>query len=191
MPDADDWKVDHPAIWLERYRRDRREEEYHTITLRHPTYPYTARLAEPTSERLTDIAADYLYKVARPLFGFPDELLRNHPTFLETKALIPLAWLPLVDDGQHPDASSFWINHYDHVRGRNAKLPQPVDRTAILLAVPSVKLNEHRRALGSRMAIRIVVHVARSPRTTDDGPHHRGDLLGRAAAHRQAQTRRP
>jgi hypothetical protein len=161
VPEADDWKVDHPAIWQERYR-DPSEGEYHTITLRHPTYPYTARLTEPepTSERLTDIAADYLYKVAGPLFGFPEALIRNQPTFLETKALIPLAWLPLVDDGQRPDASSFWINHYDHVPGRSAELPQPVDRTAILLAVPSIKLNEHRLALGSRMAIRIVVHVA-------------------------------
>ena len=82
------------------------------------------------------------------------------PPSWRRRRCIPLAWLPLVDDGQHPDASSFWINHYDHVPGRNAELPQPVDRTAILLAVPSIKLNEHRLALGSRMAIRIVVHVA-------------------------------
>jgi hypothetical protein len=160
VPDADDWKVDHPAIWLERYRPDRRDKESHTITVRHPTYPYTARVTEPTSERLTAIAADYLYKVARPLFGFRDELLRDRRSFVDTKALIPLAWLPLVDDVEHPDASSFWINHYDHIPGRNAELPQPVDRTAILLAVPSIEQNDERHALGSRMAIRIVVHVA-------------------------------
>jgi len=161
VPDHDTWRPDHRAIWQERVRRTG-DDEPHTITVRHPTYPFTARVAKPTGEELTgeeliQVAAQYLHKIV-PLFGFPTDLLTGRD-FNPTK-IIPLTWLALNDSpepAKRADAS-FWIKHYGQVPPEPGT--PPIDRTAILLAVPALKPNQQDRVLGSRMAIRIVAHVA-------------------------------
>jgi hypothetical protein len=160
VPDRDTWRPDHPAIWQERVRRTG-DDEPHTTTVRHPTYPFTAPVADPTGEELIQVAAQYLRKIAVPLFGFPTDLLTGRdfdPT--KIKSIIPLTWLAL-DDGRGPAEradASFWINHYGQVPPEPDT--RPIDRTAILLAVPALTPNQQDRVLGSRMAIRIVAHVA-------------------------------
>jgi hypothetical protein len=153
VPSAEEWNPESEAIWQEKIPSGER-----AITLRHPGYPFVdERNEDPTPDDLTDIAAAYLRKVAR-LFGLPEDLLAA-----ESDASMPppgsafrLTWLPIdMGDRPGPDAS-FWIRRFQGLPDN----PVPIDRTAILLAVPAVVVNDAEQVLGSRLGIRIVAHVS-------------------------------
>jgi hypothetical protein len=128
--------------------------ENRAITLRHPTYPAVASWTNEDPADLERIAAAYLTKV-RQLFGLPD-LFGSDGGF---KLDVPLTWLP-VDAAEPPaPGASFLIGRY----GEPAVRGEPIDRTAVLLAVETTDLRDlstPKQPLGSRRGIRIVAHVS-------------------------------
>lgn len=156
MLGADQWNAEHSAIWQERIELDGTSR---AITLRHPSYPFTAdyNRTSGTGEQLRAIAAAYLRKV-RHLFGLPADLLDDNGQF--QRSLISLTWLPIqIRPTPEPD-SSFWIHRYGRLQaGPDASLPNPIDSTAIIFAVPWSEVLKQQQVLGSRLAIRIVMLV--------------------------------
>jgi hypothetical protein len=163
VPDADHWNAEHPAIWQEKVGTG---PTARAITLRHPTYPFTADWAPQTGDPLVTIAAIYLEKV-KSLLGLED-----------TSGMLPLTSLPISDDGTNPRAlpNSVWITRRDQTS-------QIIDRTAILFFVQA--LNFHGlKPIGSRLGIRIVAHVSTGaqPRVRITGATRSIELLDRVLA---------
>ena len=160
MAYAEYWDVEHPAIWPEH------APDGHTIMLRHPSYPYEGptdgTIPNDRSATLINFAAGYLRKVSA-ILGLPGILEAadpDHPDVLTFVSTSALTWLPLHEgETPAPLGRSFWVRRYVHPE-RPANL---VDRTAIILAVQTMAPNEPERILGSRLGIRIIVHVAGGP----------------------------
>ena len=151
MPRAADWNAEDPAIWQERTGSGAAAR---AITLRHPTYPFTADWSPATGRQLQTIAASYLHKV-RGLLGLHGVDIVDGRSFVtSTSGIIPLTWLSISDGGENALdlARSLWIRRRDPSR--------VFDRTAILFAVQTLKDNDDAQALGSRLGIRIVAHVS-------------------------------
>jgi hypothetical protein len=132
--------------------------ENRAITLRHPSYPYLGTWESNDPADLVKIAAGYLEGV-RYIFGLP--ALFEPGT---TKFNVPLAWLPISLDDTPAPLASVWVKRFKDP----AHQADLIDRTAILLAVQSLRPDKAETALGSRLGIRIVAHVsreARPPRT--------------------------
>lgn len=172
MPDAEHWNAEHSSIWREIITVDHVSR---AITLRHPSYPYSEDWTPSNNDRLLDIAAGYLRKVAA-LFGLSAHiLLADGHKFAPTSDILPLTWLPFpADEHDRSLARSVWINR------RNPGQREPIlDRTAIVLAVQSLVENNLMTVLGSRLGIRIVAHVSddANPRVRITGATCSTDLL--------------
>jgi hypothetical protein len=155
VPVPQEWSPEHEAVVREDVPGTDR-----ALDLLHPTYPFEGTLADDGSDALIGFAATYLRTVSRTLglnqaLGNVPELFQDpdHPReFLDT---VPLAWLELAPDdpaGAAPQTRSFWVS-----RAGDAA---PFERTAVILAVQSVKANRPDWTLGSRLGIQIVAHVS-------------------------------
>jgi hypothetical protein len=150
MPDVDHWDAEHPAIWQEKVGTG---PTARAITLRHPTYPFTADW-DPRTGDLIKIAATYLEKV-KSMLGLQSVTFQDHT--IKTSGILPLTWLAVSNDGTNSRdlSNSVWISRRD---------PNPpsqiIDRTAILFAVQSLPDQGKPRPIGSRRGIRVVAHVS-------------------------------
>src|SRR5262245_46613300 len=162
MPHPNEWRATHAAIWRENAPGTTR-----AISLRHPTYPFEDILADDHSRTLIRFAAKYFTKV-RAILGLTDAL-GELDIFDEDSAQfrdsVPLLFLDVHSEESKPapPGASFWVSRYaDPMRHRDR-----VDRTAVILAVQSTVFDASRKdpkqPLGSRLGIRIVVHVRPSP----------------------------
>jgi hypothetical protein len=178
MIDETLWDPDNEAIW-----REEVPEENRAITLRHPTYPFPGQWNMTNPGDLLSIAAAYLRKVVGK-FGLRLDLLEETgfrftaPPPFE----IPLTWLPIGLEANIPGPlASVWVRRYRDLAGTPP--PALADRTAILLAVQSLVVNQPRTALGSRLGIRVVAHVSASGEVRITGSTCSSDLPGSADPH--------
>lgn len=145
MADLDEWNAEHSAIWQEKVGTG---PTARAITLRHPTYPFTAIWDRQTgSAGLIAIAESYRKKVAH-LLGLDTATMSG---------ALPLMWLPISDDGTNPRdlPNSIWITRH------NPDGASPViDSTAILFYVQALDHQGEPRPIGSRLGIRVVAHVS-------------------------------
>jgi hypothetical protein len=154
MPSEADWDIDHPGVTKELTPHQRR-----VIGLRHPSYPYVASWDDRDPEGIMAIAGRYLKRVGA-LFQLPPDLLQANLKFAERPSGLQMSWMPLephltdANDVRDP-RNSFWVRRYKNASTRNSL----VDLTAIVLAMQSVERNKPRTAIGSKMAIRIVVQI--------------------------------
>lgn len=152
------WNPNHPAIWQETIP-SHVPGKRRAITLRHPAYPFRGQWTMKDTEVLRSIAARYLRKVSVK-FGLPANLFVPKSSRFRKAPLpsgFPLTWLPIgFDDNLPGPRASFWITHYGALPADSALR----DRTAILLAVQAGIANDEQSALGSRLGIRIVMHVS-------------------------------
>ena len=161
MPLPHVWEPTHGAIWRENAPGTTR-----AITLRHPTYPYEGpnlgSIPNDHSNTLINFAATYLRKVSS-MFGLnaalseADIFEADSSNFLGT---VRLVWLPVhaTEGVPAPYLSSFWVSRYRMPQSHTGR----VDRTAVILAVQTVTANDPTQVLGSRLGIRITVHVSPS-----------------------------
>jgi hypothetical protein len=162
VPDADHWNAEHGAIWQEKVGTGLMAR---AITLRHPTYPFTADWVPKTSDRLIAIAATYFEKV-KSLLGLED-----------TSGMLPLTSLPISPNGENPRAlpNSVWITRRDQAS-------EIIDSTAILFFVQALNSPEGLKPIGSRLGIRIVAHVSTDARVRITGATRSIELLDRVLA---------
>src|SRR2546425_3133991 len=135
--------------------------EPRATVLSHPEYQYEASWTTDDPADLIAIAADYLAKT-REAFNLPP-LFDTDVAGVAKKFVVPLCWLQLARlpiDSQEPapPRASFWLKRFN----MDSDPPTVIHRTAVLLAVQSLIPNDDARALGSRLGIRILAHVAAS-----------------------------
>ena len=155
MPAGHDWKKDSPAII-------RTPSVGLATGISHPSYPFEGQWnAADAGHPVPKIAMAYLDAV-KQMLGLPLNLLKNTGEFRPRPSGMQLTWLPI----SAPDAPvgpinprhSFWLRRYDDP----ANQANLIDRTAVLAATVSSHPNDPATALGSRLGIRIVAHVAAS-----------------------------
>jgi hypothetical protein len=154
MPSEPDWDIGNPAVIRELTPHQRR-----VIGLRHPSYPFVASWDDRDSDGIIAIAARYLSRVGA-LFQLPPDLLQANLKFAERPSGLQMSWMPLephltAEDDVRDPRNSFWVRRYANASTRK----DLVDLTAIVLAMQSVERNKPLTAVGSKMAIRIVVQI--------------------------------
>jgi len=159
VPIGDRWDPNHPAVWTERVALEGGGSR--VIMVRHPTYPFPGAGTTIDLDDLRDIALAYLEKI-KAIFDLPEEL-RRPPVGLPLSMLhLPISPKEAVVEGTSTDLrSSFWVDRY-----RDPSKPGRVlDRTAVFLTVQAHVMPRTRdKAIGSSLGIRIVAHVAPSPK---------------------------